>query len=65
MQKLSSNLVHGQNVAVLYSAVNLISQAIMRSIGGTTSSPSLNGNYLTESDIIAAVNARLMKNLNY
>ncbi|AFO70997.1 hypothetical protein KEN51_CDS0209 [Pseudomonas phage vB_Pae10145-KEN51] len=64
MQKLSNNVAHGQNIAVLHAAVKLGTQAILQSLGGTTSSPSLNGEFLTEADIAAALNARLMKNLN-
>jgi hypothetical protein len=63
MQKLSNNVVHSQNVAVLTAAVELGGEAIVQSLGNETSSPSLDGEFLTKQDIQAALIARVVKHL--
>lgn len=61
MQKLSSNVAHGQNIAVLTSVAEMGSEAIMRSLGNDSAATTLDGSYLTKDDIKAALVARLIK----
>lgn len=64
MQNLSNNVAHGQNIAVLSAAVELGTEAILRSLGSETSSATLNGEFLSKQDIQEALAARIAKQLN-
>lgn len=61
MQKQSNNVIHGQNLAVLAAAVELGTEALLRSLGGDTSATTFEGEFITKEDIQAALVARINK----
>ena len=63
MQKLSSNVAHGQNVAVLVAAAELGAEAIVRSLGNDAAATTLDGEFLTKQDIQSALVGRMAKQL--
>lgn len=64
MQKQSNNVVYGQNLAVLTAIAELGAEAIARSLGSESAANTLEGEYLTMSDIKSALVARALKYLN-
>lgn len=63
MQKLSSNVAHGQNVAVLTAVAELGTEAVLRSLGNDSTATTLEGEFLTREDIKSAIVARTVKYL--
>lgn len=64
MQNLSNNVAHGQNLAVMQAAVELGTEAIMRSLGNENSASTLGGEFISKQDIQEALAARIAKQLN-
>lgn len=64
MLKQSNNVVHGQNLAVLTALAELGSEAIARALGSESAANTLEGEYITMTDIKSALVARALKYLN-
>lgn len=64
MQSLSNNVAHSQNLAVLAAMVQLGGEAVLRQLGGDSSSATLDGVFLSEQDVQEIITARIAKQLN-
>lgn len=63
MQKLSNNVVHGQNIALMAAMVELGTQALLESLDVDASATTLNGEFLTEQDFKEAIASRIAAQL--
>jgi hypothetical protein len=58
MQKLSNNVVHGQNLTVMSGAVEFGTELFLRALNAEASATTLNGEFLTIEDIKQAIATR-------
>ena len=59
MQKLSNNVVHQQNLAVLSASVELVQEVVLRGLDREASATTLNNEFLTVAEIKEAAAARI------
>lgn len=59
MQKLSNNVVHQQNLAVLSAAVELVQEVVLRGLDREASATTLNDEFLTVAEIKETAASRI------
>lgn len=59
MQKLSNNVVHQQNLAVLSAAVELVHEVVLRGLDREASATTLNNEFLTVAELKESAAARI------